>query len=255
MNSTSFSGKVVLVTGGSRGIGKAIAIAFADAGARVVITYKHDDKTAEEALNSLSGGPHMRVKADVTDTRAIEELFSNVIHQFGRIDVLVNNAGIFQHHRVQDDNPETWRQIWDRTIAVNLTGTANMCYYAAKQMMKQGSGRIINISSRGAFRGEPDSPGYGASKAGMNSLSQSLAIGLAPYNIYVGVVAPGWVETDMTKAILDGPEGALIRAQSPLNRTGKPEEVAHAVLMLASPGAEYMTGCIIDVNGASYLRS
>lgn len=122
-------------------------------------------------------------------------------------------------------------------------------------MIEHGGGRIVNVSSRGAFRGEPDAPAYGASKAGLNSMSQSLARALAPHNIFVGVVAPGWVETDMAADYLNGENGDSIRAQSPLGRVAKPEEVAYAVLFLASDGAEFATGTIIDVNGASYLRS
>ena len=121
--------------------------------------------------------------------------------------------------------------------------------------LASGGGRIVNVSSRGAFRGEPDAPAYGASKAGLNALSQSLAQKLAPHRIFVGVVAPGFVETDMTTTHLAGEGGRAIRAQSPLNRVAKPEEVAHAALFLASEGAEFTTGTIIDVNGASYLRS
>jgi NAD(P)-dependent dehydrogenase (short-subunit alcohol dehydrogenase family) len=128
-------------------------------------------------------------------------------------------------------------------------------YCAAQHMIGQGNGRIVNISSRGAFRGEPDAPAYGASKAGLNSMSQSLAKYLAPYNIFVGVVAPGFVETDMAQETLAGPEGDDIRNQSPFKRVAKPEEVAYATLFLASEGAEFMTGAIIDVNGASYLRT
>ena len=134
-------------------------------------------------------------------------------------------------------------------------GPANICYFAARHMMESGGGRIVNISSRGAFRGEPDAPAYGASKAGVNALSQSLAVALAPHNIFIGVVAPGFVETDMVTDMLASPDGDAIRAQSPLGRVARPEEVANAVLFLASTGAEFTTGTIIDVNGASYLRS
>ena len=122
-------------------------------------------------------------------------------------------------------------------------------------MIDQGGGRIVNITSRGAFRGEPTKAAYGASKAGLNSLSQSLAVALAEYKIFVGAVAPGFVNTELTADRLNGPEGAQIKAQSPFNRVAEPEEVAHAVLFLASEGAEFSTGTIIDVNGASYLRS
>ena len=122
-------------------------------------------------------------------------------------------------------------------------------------MIKQGGGRIVNVSSRGAFRGEPEAPAYGASKAGLNQMSQSLAKALAPHNIFVGVVAPGFVETEMAKTKLEGESGVQIRSQSPLNRVAMPDEVARAVLFLAAPGTEFMTGAIVDVNGASYLRS
>lgn len=140
-------------------------------------------------------------------------------------------------------------------MQINLFGVANLCFCAAQQMIQQGNGRIINISSRGAFRGEPEHTAYGASKAGLNQLSQSLAQALAKYNIFVGVVAPGFVETDMTKDILNGKQGEAIKQQSPLGRVARPEEIAKAVLFLSSEGIDYMTGAILDVNGASYLRS
>jgi NAD(P)-dependent dehydrogenase (short-subunit alcohol dehydrogenase family) len=122
-------------------------------------------------------------------------------------------------------------------------------------MIEHGGGRIVNVSSRGAFRGEPEGPAYGASKAGLNSMSQSLAQRLAPHGVFVGAVAPGFVDTDMASRVLDGPNGDDVRAQSPLGRVAKPEEVAYAVLFLASEGSEFSTGTIIDVNGASYLRT
>ncbi|MCX6250698.1 MAG: SDR family oxidoreductase [Bacteroidetes bacterium] len=251
----NFKGKVVLVTGGSKGIGKSIAVAFAGAGASVVINYNSDEKTAQETLQTLNGGMHLKVKADISKIDEVGKMVDTIIRQFGRLDILVNNAGIFKHHLIEEDPVEVWQKVWSRTIEVNLTGTANVCYYAVRQMIDQGGGKIINITSRGAFRGEPESPGYGASKAGMNSLSQSLAVALAPYNIFVFAIAPGWVETDMTRQFLDEPEGEAIRLQSPLRRTAKPEEIAYATLMVAGDGSEYMTGAIIDVNGGSYLRS
>ena len=140
-------------------------------------------------------------------------------------------------------------------IATNLIGPANLCYCVGRHMVEQGGGRIINVSSRGAFRGEPEGPAYGASKGGLNSMSQSLAKALAPHNIFVSVVAPGWVETDMAANTMNSSEGEAIRAQSPLNRIARPDEVARAVLFLASEGTDFLTGTIIDVNGASYLRS
>ncbi len=173
----------------------------------------------------------------------------------GRLDILVNNAGVYADHPLAETDYETWQASWQYILGANLIGAANAAYCAGQQMIRQGHGRIINVSSRGAFRGEPTAPAYGASKAGMNAMGQSLAKYLAPYNVFVATVAPGWVETDMTADYLAGPEGDAIRGQSPLNRVAQPEEVAYAVLFLASAGAEFMTGAILDVNGASYLRS
>jgi NAD(P)-dependent dehydrogenase (short-subunit alcohol dehydrogenase family) len=195
------------------------------------------------------------VQADVSDPQAVQGMIHQVIETMGGLDILVNNAAIYEAHPIADVDYETWRQCWQRTINANLIGAANTCYCAAQYMMKHGGGRIVNVSSRGAFRGEPDGPAYGASKAGLNALSQSLAKALAPHNIFVGVVAPGWVETDMALSYFEGPEGDRIRNESPLRRVARPEEVAYVVAFLASEGAAFTTGAIIDINGASYLRT
>jgi NAD(P)-dependent dehydrogenase (short-subunit alcohol dehydrogenase family) len=173
----------------------------------------------------------------------------------GRIDVLVNNAGVYVDHPIAEVPYEEWQAAWERILATNLTGPANLSFCVAQKMIETGGGRIVNVSSRGAFRGEPNGPAYGASKAGMNAMSQSLAKALAPHNIFVCVVAPGFVDTEMSTETLAGPEGDLIRNESPLGRVARPEEVARAVVFLASEGTEFMTGCIVDVNGASYLRT
>ena len=182
-------------------------------------------------------------------------MVKTVVSKMGRLDILINNAGIYEEHPLSEVSYEAWQAHWQNILATNLTGAANASYCAAQEMIKQGYGRIVNVSSRGAFRGEPMGPAYGASKAGMNAMGQSLAKYLAPYNIFVGTVAPGFVETDMAAENLSGPDGDAVRGQSPLNRVAKPEEVAYTVLFLTSEGAEFLTGCIIDVNGASYLRS
>jgi len=250
-----FTGKIVLVTGGSRGIGKATAHAFAVRGAIVVISYNSNVEAAESTIAGLSGLNHSYVQGDIGDPVQVKQIIDYVIDKHGRIDILVNNVGIHEDHEIDKVDYEFWQQEWKRTLDVNLIGTANMIYCAAQEMIKSGGGRIVNVSSRGAFRGEPTFPAYGASKAGMNSLGQSMAQQLAPYNIFIGTVAPGFVETDLSKKKLDGPKGPGIRAQSPLNRVAKPEEVAYTILFLASTGSEFSTGTIIDVNGASYLRS
>lgn len=250
-----FDGKVVLVTGASRGIGAAIAQLFAGQGARVGVHYHRSRAGGEEVVESLPGGPHLVVQADLADAEVVAGMVERVVREMGRIDVLVNNAGMYEDHPLAQTDYESWQAAWRRTIDTNLIGAANASYCAARQMIAQGGGRIVNVSSRGAFRGEPDAPAYGASKAGMNAMGQSLARHLAPYNIFVGTVAPGWVETDMAADTLSGPGGDEVRAQSPLGRVARPEEVAYAVLFLASEGAEFTTGTIIDVNGASYLRT
>ena len=250
-----FTNKIVLITGGTRGIGRAIALAFANHGAKVAVTYFNDKTAANEAIKLLPGDGHLAIKSDVKNPEKIRQLINQVVKNYGQLDIVVNNAGTHTVHPIDKVNYQDWQDNWANTLQTNLIGPANVCYCAAQYMILQGSGRIINVSSRGAFRGEPDQPAYGASKAGLNAMSQSLAQALAPHNIFVGVVAPGFVETDMVKDILDGPRGEGIRKQSPLGRVAKPEEVAHAVLFLASEGAEFMTGAILDVNGASYLRS
>ncbi|MDX1413713.1 MAG: SDR family NAD(P)-dependent oxidoreductase [Candidatus Promineifilaceae bacterium] len=250
-----FSDKTVLVTGASRGIGRSIAHAFADKGARVVVHYNNNLEMAQETINGLPDGPHLLVQADIRNPTAVQEMIYRITTEAGRLDILVNNAGIYQDHPLADVSYDTWQESWRLVLETNLVGAANVSYCAARQMIDQGHGRIVNVSSRGAFRGEPTAPAYGASKAGMNAMSQSLAKYLAPYNIFVGVVAPGFVQTDMAREHLSGDQGDAIRNQSPLGRVAKPEEVAYAVLFLASEGAQFMTGAIIDVNGASYLRT
>jgi NAD(P)-dependent dehydrogenase (short-subunit alcohol dehydrogenase family) len=251
----SFDEQVVLVTGASRGIGRAVAQQFASAGARVAVHYCRDRDAAEETLSSLDGGPHGIFQADVADPAQTQALAESVLGQMGRIHVLVNNAGIFEEHPIADIDYEDWQSAWDRTLRTNLVGPANLCHCVARHMIDAGGGRIVNVSSRGAFRGEPEAPAYGASKAGLNSMSQSLAKALAPHNVFVTVVAPGWVETDMSTEHLAGPAGDSIRGQSPMNRVARPDEIARAVVFLASSGVDYLTGCIVDANGASYLRT
>ena len=251
----NFNQQVVLVTGASRGIGRAIAREFAGGGARVAVHFQRNRPAAEETLGKMAGGPHGLFQADVADPAAVAALVAEVTRTMGGLDILVNNAGIFEEHPVTGVGYQDWQALWQRTIATNLLGPANLCHCAVPHLIARGGGRIINVSSRGAFRGEPDAPAYGASKAGLNSMGQSLAKALAPHGIFVFTVAPGWVETDMATEHLRGPGGDAIRGQSPLKRVAKPEEIARTVAFLASPGTDYLTGCIVDVNGASYLRT
>ena len=248
-----FSEKKVLVTGGIRGLGLACAQAFAKRGAQLALAYKSDEATAKIALASLEGKGHITLAGDVTNPTFTKELIQQTVTGLGGLDILVNNAGIFQAQPIDTVSFEDWQESWQNQLNVNLVAPANLTFHAVQHMLKTGGGRIVNISSRGAFRGEPENPAYGASKAGLNALSQSLAQKLAPHNIFIGVVAPGVTETAVH--VLNSPRGESVRNQSMMGRVAKPEEVAHAAVFLASEGAEFSTGTIIDVNGASYLRS
>jgi 3-oxoacyl-[acyl-carrier protein] reductase len=250
-----FTNQRILITGGSRGIGRAAAQAFAEAGGRVAINFQSDKAAAAATVESLPGLGHFAVRADISHPKAVRQLVEAVVQEMGGLDILVNNAGVFFPHPIEGSSYEEWQEAWQQTLGINLMGAANACYCAAQQMMKQGSGgRIVNVSSRGAYRGEPEQPAYGASKAGLNALSQSLAQALAPHGIFVGAVAPGFVATDMVKDLLESDAGKAIRAQSPAGRVAQPEEVAHCILFLAHEKSQFTTGCVLDVNGASYLR-
>jgi 3-oxoacyl-[acyl-carrier protein] reductase len=247
--------RAILVTGASRGIGRAIAEAFAAQGDRVAIHHRDSAALAAEVLAGLPGGEHTVVQADLADPEAVRVMVDAAHGRLGGMDVLVNNAGIFQAHPITDVSYEQWQAAWQATLAVNLTGAANVTWCAVRHMMAAGGGAIVNVSSRGAFRGEPGQPAYGASKAGLNAFGQSLARALAPHGIWVGTVAPGYVETDMAVTVLTGPSGDRIRAESPFGRVARPDEIAAAVVYLATPQAQWASGSILDLNGASYLRT
>lgn len=260
---TTSSNLVALVTGGSRGIGRVIATQLAERGVQVALHYRSNRKAAEAALASLAGPGHALFDADLADPAATTRLWQRVVDQLGRVDVLINNAGVYFTHAPLGTDYASWQSVWQRTLTTNLVGPANLSLLAAQAMAERaqpvdaafGRGRIVNISSRGAFRGEPRAPAYGASKAGLNALSQSLAKALAPRAIYVFCIAPGWVETEMATNHLAGPDGPEILAQHPLGRVNRTDEVAHAAVYCALDAPAAMTGGVIDVNGASYLRT
>jgi NAD(P)-dependent dehydrogenase (short-subunit alcohol dehydrogenase family) len=249
----------VLVTGSSRGLGRAIATRFAASGDRVAVHHRDSAEHAERLAASLPGDGHVVVRADMADPEAVRGMVDEAARRLGGLDVLVNNAGVYggtdRPHPVFGLDYDAWQLAWRHTFDVNLFGAANAAWAAAQHMRARGGGRIVNVSSRGAFRGEPEQPAYGASKAAMNAMGQSLAVALAPYGIAVAAVAPGFIETDMTNAHLKSERGDAIRAQSPYGRVARPDEVAAAVHWLASPEAEWASGTIVDLNGASYLRT
>jgi 3-oxoacyl-[acyl-carrier protein] reductase len=240
-----------LVTGASGGIGAAISRVLAARGVTVALHYQSGREAAEATRRSLPGNGHVLVQADLGDPKAIQRLWKETSGA-GRIDVVVNNAGIFPNHPPLTTEFEDWVAVWQRTLTTNLVGPAHLSHLAARTMVEQGGGRIVNISSRGAFRGEPKAPAYAASKAGLNALSQSLAKALAPKGIYVFVVAPGWVSTARVANSVTDP---AVLADQPLGRVATPEEVAEVVAFCALDAPASLTGAILDVNGASYLRS
>jgi 3-oxoacyl-[acyl-carrier protein] reductase len=246
--------RAVLVTGASRGIGAAVAREFAAAGDRVAVHYSASRGAAEEVAGSLAGDGHVVVGADLADPDAVRAMVGDAAQGVGGLDVLVNNAGVFMAHPITETTYEEWQRAWRDTLAVNLLGAANVTWCAVPHMIDAGGGRIVNVSSRGAFRGEPDQPAYGASKAALVAFGQSLARALGPHRIAVTTVAPGWTATDMAAETLAGPRGDEIRADSPLGRVAEPRDVARAVLYLASPWAQMASGTVLDINGASFLR-
>src|ERR1039457_3437157 len=257
------SSLAALVTGGSRGIGRVIAMQLAERGVRVAVHYRDNRSAAEDTLAQLSGTGHALFAADLADPAAAAHLWQQVIERQGSVDILINNAGIYLTHAPLSTDYKSWQSAWRRTIATNLSAPANLSLLAAQTMASRigpvnanfGRGRIVNISSRGAFRGEPEAPAYGASKAGLNALSQSLAKALAPSGVLAYCLPPGWVETEMAAEFLAGPRGGEIRGQHPLGRVTLADEIARVAVFCALDAPAAMTGAVIDVNGASYLRT
>jgi 3-oxoacyl-[acyl-carrier protein] reductase len=240
-----------LVTGASGGIGAAVCRALAVRGITVTLHYQSGGAAAEVTRRSLPGSGHTLAQADLANPASCERLWQEA-SAGGRIDTIVNNAGIFPIHPPLTTGPPEWYAVWQRTLAINLAAPAHLSYLAARDMAQRGGGRIVNVSSRGAFRGEPDAPAYAASKAGLNALSQSLAKALAARGVCVFVVAPGWVSTPRVASFVA--DSALL-ADQPLGRVATPEEVAQVVAFCALDAPASMTGAILDVNGASYLRT
>jgi NAD(P)-dependent dehydrogenase (short-subunit alcohol dehydrogenase family) len=247
-----------LVTGASRGIGAGVAHALAAAGHRVAVHAGRDADAAEQVRASLPGDGHAVLVADLRDPEGCARAVEETVDRLGDLDVLVNNAGVFAAHPVDATSYEDWQRAWRATVELNLFGPANLAWLAVRHWLSRPAGpagaRLVNVGSRGAYRGEPVTPAYGASKAGLHAMTQSLAVALAPHRIVAAAVAPGFVDTDMAREILESPEGDGVRAQSPFGRVATVDEVAATVAWLATEAPEWVSGSVLDVNGASYLR-
>jgi 3-oxoacyl-[acyl-carrier protein] reductase len=245
------NGRSALVTGGARGIGRACCLLLARAGARVAVGYRVETPSAELLVEEIeaAGGEAFALAADVSLRSEAEMLVDETVARFGAIDILVNNAGIWKGSPIEEMSDGEWQEM----LAVNLTGTFNGIRAAVPPMKEARSGRIVNISSTAGQRGEAFHAHYAATKGAVISLTKSLAAELAPHGILVNCVAPGWTVTDMTRDALLGPERDAILETIPLRRAATPEEIAGAVLFLASDLATFVTGAVINVNGGAVL--
>ncbi len=242
-------GAVVVVTGASRGLGRAIAEEFGSAGAKVVVNYSRSKEPAEELVSQFGEENALAVQADVSDAEQAKKLMDETVEKFGRVDVLVNNAGITQDRLLRKMSVEDW----DKVVNVDL----NSCYYtvhaALPHMVEQESGKIINISSFVGEAGNVGQANYSAAKAGLLGFTKTAALELARYGITVNAICPGFIGTDMVNAIPEDVQEKLIKT-IPLRRFGKPEEIAKAVRYLVEHG-DYITGSTLDINGGVYMRT
>ncbi|HEX6087626.1 MAG TPA: SDR family NAD(P)-dependent oxidoreductase [Thermoanaerobaculia bacterium] len=247
------TGKAALITGASRGIGREVALRMGEAGALVAVNYHNSATQADEVVAEIGAARAFAVRADVSDPKQVEEMIDAVVQRFGRIDILVNNAGWHDYNRFDGDDYAAWQRGWERTFALNLFGAANASFLAMRSMRKQGGGRIVNVASRSAWRGETEFADYGASKAGMVNLTRSIARGCAKDNITAACVTPGFVDTEIAREELERHYDEIV-AQIPLRRVGTVDDVAAVVLFLASPMAAYLNGVTVDVNGGSWFH-
>ena len=212
------SNNSVLITGSTGGIGKALCYSFAKANAKVILHFNKQKDTAKNLINSLPGDGHSLIQADLSNSNETKDMVDSI----SDLNIVINNAALVEQIDINKMSYNDWIHYWRKTLDVNLLGPANLTFLCADRMKVNGGGKFINISSRGAFRGEPKAPAYGSSKSALNSFGQSMALALARDNIFFYTIAPGFVETDRVKNIINDE----IRAQSPLNRVAKPEEVA-----------------------------
>lgn len=245
-----FSGKIAVITGASRGIGRAIAIHMAKVGARVVINYNGSEEKAKEVRKEIedAGGEAAIFQCDVSDFHECENFVKKVVEQFGKIDILVNNAGVTKDGLLVGMSEESF----DQVVQVNLKGTFNMLRFVSRQMVKQRYGRIVNMASVVGVTGNAGQANYAASKAGVIGLTKSAARELASRGITVNAIAPGYISTDMTGKLNDEARGKIAES-IPLGTLGEPEQVAYAAAFLASDQASYITGQVLHVDGGMVL--
>lgn len=248
MKRFSLDGKVAVVTGSSRGIGKAIALGFAEAGATVVVNGRSEASANMGAGEVRAiGGTALPIAADVTDRAEVERLMTEVIDRLGRIDIMVNNAGISEFYKRAESVTE---DDWDSVMSANLKPVFLGCSAAGRRMKEQGGGVILNVTSIGGLTALPRLLAYCAAKAGIVQLTRVLAVEWAQHGIRVNAIAPGWVETDMARGLLEHPVyGAQLMQRTPMNRAARPEEIAGAAIYLASEAASFVTGHTLAVDG------
>lgn len=247
----SLTDKAVIITGGSRGIGRAAALLMSRAGADIVFDYHSNDAAAKEVVAGIQGNGRkaIAVRGNIAEDQHCRELVETAVQEFGKVDILVNNAGIWTYAPID----EMKEDVWQETIDVNLSGLVYCTRYAVQQMKKQGHGRIVNIASTAGQRGEAFHSHYAATKGAIISLTKSWSTELAP-RILVNCVAPGWVDTDMSAGPLQDPEEQKqILSVIPMRRVATAEEIAGPILFLASDLASFMTGEIVNVNGGAVL--
>lgn len=247
------TGKVALITGASRGIGAETAVRFGLAGASVAINYNRSSAEASELARTIGDDRAFAVQADIGEASQVESMIAATVERFGRLDVLVNNAAIYDLNVFDGDDYAEWDRGWRRTFDVNVFGAANAAFLAMREMRKTGGGKIINVASRAAFRGETELADYGASKAALVNLTRSIARGCAKDNIVASCVAPGFIATEMARQQLEANYDEIV-GQIPLRRVGTVDDVASVILFLASPMAGYLNGVTIDVNGGSWFN-
>jgi 3-oxoacyl-[acyl-carrier protein] reductase len=245
--------QVILITGAARGIGRAAAMRMSRAGARIAINYHRSESEALALVAGLGEERTLAVRADIGNPAEVEAMIDAVVARFGRLDVLVNNAATFEINPFDGADYAAWQRGWERTFAVNVFGAAHAAFMAMRVMRRNGGGKIINVASRAAFRGETEFADYGASKAALVNLTISIARGCAHDNITSNCVAPGFIETEMARSELEAHYEDIVN-QIPLRRVGSPEDVAATIHFLASPMADYINGATIDVNGGSWFH-